>query len=298
MPAVFSSSQRSGRRFCSQLTSGANGAPRRLTYGNAGHQQMAERPRPALVEQLQQLRLELGHVHVAGALRLARLAHQAEVEDVVDPLTSQFAQRLLAGHRQPQGVGPAARAVVLVERRPERRAHRPALRLAAGAVAVAHLDGADEALLLVVVEDGRRLDRAGSRGRSEGSPSSRGASTILPGLSRLSRVERRLDLAERLVDRRAEHLFVPLAARQAVAVLAAERAAILQHQVGDVLGDAPHPRHVVGVLEVQQRADVQAADAGVAVEGAVGAVALQRLAEAGDELRQPLRATRRCPRRT
>ena len=57
-------------------------------------------------------------------------------------------------------------------------------------------------------------------------------------------------------------------------------------------------RHVGGVLEVQQRADVQAADAGVAVERAVGAVPVQHLAEAGDELRQPLRRDGACPRRT
>ncbi len=72
-------------------------------------------------------------------------------------------------------------------------------------------------------------------------------------------------------------------------MLAAERAAEAQHQVGDLLGDAPHAGDVAGLLEVEDGADVQAADAGVAVEGAVGAVAAQRVAEEGHELRQPLR---------
>ena len=76
-------------------------------------------------------------------------------------------------------------------------------------------------------------------------------------------------------------------------MLAAQRAAELQHQVGHLLGDAAHAGHVVGVLEVEQRPDVQTADAGVAVEGAVGAVLVQDVAESGRKLRQPFRRDRR-----
>ena len=44
---------------------------------NVGHQPMTERARATFVIRLQELGLELGHVHVAGALGFARLAHQA-----------------------------------------------------------------------------------------------------------------------------------------------------------------------------------------------------------------------------
>ena len=47
----------------------------------------------------------------------------------------------------------------------------------------------------------------------------------------------RLICAERLVEHRPEHLLHERAAHQAVAVLARERAAELEHQVGDVVGD-------------------------------------------------------------
>ena len=44
-------------------------------------------------------------------------------------------------------------------------------------------------------------------------------------------------LAERLVERRAVHLLLKRTAHQAVAVLAGERAAVLEHQIGHFLGD-------------------------------------------------------------
>ena len=110
------------------------------------------------------------------------------------------------------------------------------------------------------------------------------------------RIERFLDVAERRVDGWPKHLLVPLAAGQAVAVLAAERAAELQHQVGHLLGDAPHAGHIAGVLQVEERPNVQTADAGMAVEGAIGALAIEDFAESGGELRQTLRARRPRPR--
>ena len=44
-----------------------------------------------------------------------------------------------------------------------------------------------------------------------------------------------------------------------------QRPAVGDDQVGDALGDAPHPRDRTGQAQVQQRPDVQAPDAGVAV---------------------------------
>ena len=80
------------------------------------------------------------------------------------------------------------------------------------------------------------------------------------------RVERPLELAEGLVEHRAEHLLLERAAHQAVAVLARERAAVLQHQVGDLVGDRLEPPHAPAVFRLIDRPDVQAADRGVGVD--------------------------------
>ena len=203
----------------------------------------------------------------------------------MDPWLPQRRQRLVAGQRQPQGVGPAACAVLLVQGCPEGRTHGAALQFAADARTVTQLDGADETLLLAVVEQRRRL-----LGRVAGTVAQvvghRWRVDDLAGVEQVVGIERLLDAAERLVDRFAEHLAVPLAAGQAVAVLAAQGAAEFEDQVGDIFGDPPHAGHVVAALEVQYRADVQAAHTGVAVEGAAGAVARQHLLEAGHEVGQ------------
>ena len=68
---------------------------------------------------------------------------------------------------------------------------------------------------------------------------------------------------------------VELAAHQAVAVFAAVRALVFAHQREAFLGDGAHGRDVVRVLHVQHRPDMQAADRGVRVPGALGAVALE-----------------------
>ena len=120
------------------------------------------------------------------------------------------------------------------------RAHRPAVGLAAGADARAHLDGAGEPALRREVEDGRLgLVRDGTRGRCGGSSPGSGAATTLPGFIRFVGVEGVLDRLEGGVDLGAEQLGVPDAAGQAVAVLAAHRAAELDDQVRDLARDRP-----------------------------------------------------------
>ena len=103
------------------------------------------------------------------------------------------------------------------------------------------------------------------------------------------RVEGALHLAERLRDAGAEHALGEDAAQDAVPVLAAQAAAELEHEIGDVFGDALHRREPRGVLHVHLRPDVQAADAGVAVVGGRRAVSRDRGVETRDELGEPLR---------
>ena len=81
-------------------------------------------------------------------------------------------------------------------------------------------------------------------------------------------------------------------------MFAAEAAVELEHEVGHVLHDLPHGDDAGLFVQVQYGADVQTADARVAVERAVGAVAVEDFAEAGGELRQSFRGDGGSPRRT
>ena len=69
-------------------------------------------------------------------------------------------------------------------------------------------------------------------------------------------------------------------------MLAAQGAAELQNEVRDVLHDGAHARHVGGVLEVEHRADVQTADAGVRVKASFRPMLSDDLLETGNIGRQ------------
>ena len=107
---------------------------------------------PALVL-LQELVLQLGHVHLGRALGLARLALQAEVHHLVHGLAGEGVRPQPPGDDPAQGVGPAAGGMTIVARRLEGGAHG-AVHLAALAVAVAHLDGELEAAVAGKIERG------------------------------------------------------------------------------------------------------------------------------------------------
>ena len=119
------------------------------------------------------------------------------------------------------------------------------------------------------------------------------ASTITPGVEPPVGVEQRLDLAERLVEVVAEHAPVELAAGAAVAVLGRVDAVELHHQVEDLLGDRAHRLDPARLREVDERADVQAADRAVPVPAGAQPVAVEHLAEGGHVVAQPLGRHRR-----
>src|SRR3954470_9480193 len=93
---------------------------------------------------VQELDLHLGHVDAGRALAPAALARDAEVERRLHLMRGEGVGAELAGDREPERIGAPAREVLLVERRAVGRAHGAAGELAAGAVVVAHLDGATE----------------------------------------------------------------------------------------------------------------------------------------------------------
>ena len=59
----------------------------------------------------------------------------------------------------------------------------------------------------------------------------------LAGIEDAVWIEGLLDRAERVVERRTEHLLHERAAHEAVAMLTGERSAELEHEIGDVVGD-------------------------------------------------------------
>ena len=97
----------------------------------------------------------------------------------------------------------------------------------------------------------------------------------LAGIEDALRIERPLDLAERLVERVAEHLAHERAAHQAIAMLARKRAAEFEHQVGHLLGDGFRTSDALLGLQIDDRPHVQAADRGVRVDAGGGAVAVE-----------------------
>ena len=108
----------------------------------------------------------------------------------------------------------------------------------------------------------------------------------------------RLMSLERLVERRPEHLLHERAAHQAVAVLARQRAAELEHEVGDVVGDRLERADAVVGLQVDHRPHVQAADRRVRVDAGRRAVPGDDRRETGRCSRAAAPARPPCPRRT
>jgi len=77
-----------------------------------------------------------------------------------------------------------------------------------------------------------------------------------------------------------------VAPRQAVAVLAGERAVEIEHEIGDLVGDRGHFFNLALALQVDQRADVHAADGAMAVVARRRVVPSENFPEARDEFRQ------------
>ena len=247
-----------------------------------------EREPVRLIVVVQELVLQLRHVDVRRALGLATLAFEAEVHHLVEPLAGELRRRRAAREHGAQRVGTPARRRFLVARRQVRGAHRAFERLAAHADAVAHLDRRGEAALVREVEQRLRLPglvaRAVAKVRQDVVPSD-DVARVHPVLG----VERLFQLAKRLEDGRPVHALEERAPRPAVAVLARDRATVLQHQVGDLVGDRPHLLEPPLGLEIDHRTDVQAADRAMPVTCALDVVLAHDVAEARHELGNVLR---------
>src|SRR3546814_2173460 len=93
----------------------------------------------------EELDLHPRHVDAGRAVALAALAADAEIHGLVHRLAGEGIGAALAGQRQTQAVGAAARQMLLVASDAIARAHGAGVALAAMTVVVAHLDGLGEA---------------------------------------------------------------------------------------------------------------------------------------------------------
>ena len=191
----------------------------------------------------------------------------------------------LAGDGEAQRIGAPARDVALVAGDAVARAHDAAGERAAGAVVVAHLDRALEtaagAGIGRPVEMGADILARDSPARS-GTRCGRRTSARARSCRDCSRPlgsKRSLTCSKARTSRGAEHLLVEFRAHDAVAVLAGMRALVGAHHVEGLLGDGAHRRDVLLEPQVEHRPHVQAADRGMRVPGAAGAVLLEDVGE-------------------
>jgi hypothetical protein len=276
----------------------ARHARREIRYGRerrARPVQRADRPeRPRAQRRAvdllvvgQELALERRHVDVERTLAPARLALEAEVEDLVQALVAECGVRVGLRERPHERVRPAPGRVILLARGHVRRTHDAGARLAAQADVHAAVGRRPHPLGAVEVQ--RRAQRRGGRQR-------RVAQVVghRPGVDDLARVEhtvrveQALDLAHRLVDLVAEHPPVERAADEPVAMLGGVDPAVAEHHLGDLLRHLGHHVHPTRRAQVDERADVQAADRAVAVEAGLEAAVVEQRLHLGDVVVEPL----------
>ena len=252
----------------------------------------SRRGRPcAALDLREHLVFQLCEIHPRGALRGAGFALDAEVERLAHARAGEVVEGEGAVERLAQEVRPAAGRMLFVAGDHERRAHA-AVDLAASALAIALLGRPREPALDAEIE--RRADlRIRRRGAETKVVPERRRVDDLPGVEQAVRVPERLQLAEGLRQLRAKHALGEGAAHDPVAVFAAEGAAELEHEVGDLRGQGFGRVEPDSALQVDNRPDVDAADAGVAVVARTQAVRPHGPVEAPYVLRQPLRSDRR-----
>src|SRR6185312_7528845 len=226
------------------------------------------------------LDLHARHVDAGRAFAAAGLARDAERHRLRHLIRCERAGTELACDRKAQRIGAAARDVALVAGDAIGRAHHAAGGFAAGAVVVAHLDGALEP----------------AAGAGPGRPIET-SSYVLAAIVRFEaeqravvefrrphhlarivepvRIETILYFLEGPRQPRPEHRLVELGAQKTIAVLAGMRALVFAHHRERLFGDGAHRVHILLKPQIEDRPDVQAAGAGMRVPGAARAMLLE-----------------------
>jgi hypothetical protein len=192
------------------------------------------RPKAARIALREELGLQRGQVDTDRAVVRAPLAREAEVERLLD-LVGAPGLELLAVQHLPEQPRPPARRVLLLARDHEARAHHAAARppaLADPDAASGRVNQAASVALKgeVGLHRRRRVARAEPQVRGD-----RVGVDDLAGVHLPARVPDRLELAESADQLIAEHLRQELGLRLAVAVLARDRAAMRDDQLGGLV---------------------------------------------------------------
>ena len=227
-----------------------------------------------IVPVLLPLCLEPGHIDIRRTLRLASLARKTELHHLgqlrPDPGIA-AAGETFWGLRQalPQHVGPGPGGVLLVARGHVARAHRAPHRreLATLANTGAFLSRPENPLR------GRKIKHRlqwhhgmglGRRQDAQGGVHRRGIDD-LPRIENALRIEEPLHFREHLIAAFPHHAADKFAPQPAIAMLAAERAAIFFHQPRHVGRHRPKFSQALRRVEIKQRPQVQFPGAGMGV---------------------------------
>ena len=213
----------------------------------------------------QELALHPRHVHADRTLRFARPALEAQIEHLMQRVVGQPGVAELAGHRQPQCVGTPACRVRLLARRHEGRAHGALVHFPARTESAAHLDGTGKAAVVGVVEERVHRYRAVRGSESQVRCKSRGVHD-LARIKEAIRIERALDLSKRVVEHRPEHSLHERAPDETIPMLAGQRAAVAEHEVGHLRGDRLELRDPRLGFQVDHRSHMQAPDGRVGID--------------------------------
>src|SRR5499426_907213 len=154
--------------------------------------------------------------------------------------------------------------MLLVACRHVRWTHGRPSQLAALAIPIAHIDSSGKAAVTAEVEI--RLDVDGVVGRTMAETLTWGGAVHdLPRIHAIVRVKGMFHLLKCFVEYGTKMLFVEPTASQAVTVLTAHAAAILDDQITNFLHHRDHFIDFGGFFEIDPRPDMQAAHAGVPV---------------------------------
>src|SRR5919199_1516742 len=179
-------------------------------------------------------------------LALACLAADAEVHDLSHALAGQLLGWESAVEDRAEHVSSRAGGVFLVQGDHVRGAHRAGVLLAAEAGSEASLHGVGETALLREVQVRFYRKPLVSRADAELLVHRRWVHDHT-GVQHAFGVPGLLHLGEGSYDLWAVHSIEELGAGEPVAVLAGDGTAKLRHEVGDLLGDVPHPHDPIRV---------------------------------------------------
>ncbi|MBV6505264.1 MAG: hypothetical protein ILNGONEN_00822 [Syntrophorhabdaceae bacterium] len=228
---------------------------------------------------------QFGDIDIGWAFGLAAFAGEAKIEHFLQARRSKIWRGNFAGERGAQGVGAAAGGMLFVARRHVGRAHRAAQGFTAGADAGAHFHRTVEAAVFAKMEMRGKLARFIRWINAQIFCNALGGDNFA-WIHQIVRIERALQFDKGLIQLRAEKFFVQITAHQAVAVLAAPRAAVFDDQRKNLFGNLPQNFDIRRGFHIKHRPHMQHADAGMAINRQLAVMAPHDLDHLRDVIRQ------------